>query len=176
MVNRQSPLIKRGFIGKNISTVIQYCRRLRHKLRLGSRLTIGANNHFGAGCLFGPPREMRLSEDVAFGREVIVETDLIVGPCTLISSRVSFVGNDHRFDDADSTVFWQGRFPPSRIVLEGDNLIGSGVIVVGNITIGKGAIVGAGAVVTKDLPPGMICIGVPARPIKPRWTSLDGNK
>lgn len=87
----------------------------------------------------------------------------------LISSGVSFVGNDHRFDIPGKSIIWGGRLPASTIIVEGDNLIGFGVTIVGDVRIGKGAIVGAGAVVTRDLPPGMICVGVPAKPIKPRW-------
>ena len=41
-------------------------------------------------------------------------------------------------------------------------------IVLPGVTIGDGTIVGAGSVVTKDLPPEMVCVGVPARPLKPR--------
>ena len=44
--------------------------------------------------------------------------------------------------------------------------IGAGVIIQPNITIGRSAIVGSGAVVTKDVPPYTVVIGIPARPIK----------
>jgi len=52
------------------------------------------------------------------------------------------------------------------IVIEDDVWIGAGVIILPNITIGQGAVVGAGAVVTKDVPPWTIVAGVPARPLK----------
>lgn len=139
------------------------------RVRLGRYIQFGRNNYFGAGCRFTSGRDIQLSEDVAFGQSVIVETHLSVGTCTLISSCVSFVGNDHPFDDSASTVFWQGRNPPSRITLQGDNLIGNGAILVGNIVIGRGAIVGAGSVVTKDVPPGVVVAGVPAKVIRSRW-------
>jgi len=42
------------------------------------------------------------------------------------------------------------------------------VVVLPGVTIGDGAVVGAGSVVARDLPAGMICVGCPARPIKPR--------
>jgi acetyltransferase-like isoleucine patch superfamily enzyme len=45
-------------------------------------------------------------------------------------------------------------------------LIGAGVIILPNITIGEFAVVGAGAVVTKDVPSYTVVAGVPAKPIK----------
>lgn len=47
-------------------------------------------------------------------------------------------------------------------------LIGANAVVLPDVTIGEGAVVGAGAVVTKDLPPWTICVGAPARPVKER--------
>lgn len=47
-----------------------------------------------------------------------------------------------------------------------DAWIGAGSIILPGVTIGEGAVVGAGAVVTKDVPPYTVVVGVPARPIK----------
>lgn len=52
------------------------------------------------------------------------------------------------------------------IVIEDDAWIGAGAIIQPNITIGRAAVVGSGAVVTKDVPPCTVVVGVPARPIK----------
>jgi len=52
------------------------------------------------------------------------------------------------------------------IMLEQDCWIGAGVIIMPNITIGQGSIVGAGAVVTKNIPENCIATGVPAKVIR----------
>lgn len=44
--------------------------------------------------------------------------------------------------------------------------IGTGVIILGNIEIGKGSVIGAGAVVTKSIPPYSVVVGNPAKIIK----------
>ena len=52
------------------------------------------------------------------------------------------------------------------IVIEDDVWLGAGVIVLPEITIGEGSIIGAGAVVTKDIPPHSVAVGNPAKIIK----------
>jgi serine O-acetyltransferase len=58
----------------------------------------------------------------------------------------------------------------SRIVIEDDVVIGIHAILIGNdeggIRIGKGAVIGAGAIVNRDVPPGAVVLPMPARPVK----------
>jgi len=58
--------------------------------------------------------------------------------------------------------------PTSRgqIVIRKDAWVGAGVIVMPNVTIGQGAVVGAGSVVTRDVSPYTIVAGVPAKPLR----------
>ncbi len=73
------------------------------------------------------------------------------------------------FRDREDSDFFDRR--TSKTVKVGhDTWIGHGAIVMPNVTIGDGAIVGAGAVVTKDIPPYAIVTGVPSEVIKYRFT------
>ena len=56
------------------------------------------------------------------------------------------------------------------VVVESDVWIGRNVTLLAGVTIGRGCTIGAGAVVTKDMPPYTVCVGVPAKPIKFKWT------
>jgi len=53
-----------------------------------------------------------------------------------------------------------------KILIQDDAWIGAGAIILPNVTIGRGVVVGAGAVVTKDVPPYTVVAGVPAKEIK----------
>jgi UDP-2-acetamido-3-amino-2,3-dideoxy-glucuronate N-acetyltransferase len=53
-----------------------------------------------------------------------------------------------------------------RTVVEENASLGSGAVILGGLTIGEGALVGAGAVVTKDVEPGATVVGNPARPLR----------
>lgn len=151
--------------------VVRSVRLIRWRLLLGKRLELGRNVTIGAAAVLAPPRRLAIRDNVAIGRGFHVEVDLEIGPEVLISSQVAVVGRDHRFDDPTRSVYWAGRLPASPVVFEGDNLIGFGTIIVGPCRIGKGCIVGAGAVVTGDLPADSICVGVPAQAIGPRYPS-----
>jgi len=52
------------------------------------------------------------------------------------------------------------------VVIEDDAWLGTNVVVLPGVRIGRGAVVGAGAVVTRDVPPFTVVAGVPARPIR----------
>jgi acetyltransferase-like isoleucine patch superfamily enzyme len=137
---------------------------------LRGKLTMGSNVIFGKDAVLHPPHFMRLGDRVHFANGFITEANLDIGSDVLISTRVACIGNDHAFDDPAETIISNGRRPASTVVLEGDNLIGFGTTLIGNVRVGRGCIVGAGSVVVRDLPPFTICAGVPARPIRPRYS------
>ncbi|EFO80067.1 putative acetyltransferase [Oscillochloris trichoides DG-6] len=72
------------------------------------------------------------------------------------------------FDTVDDTEIFAWR-RAARCVIGPDVWIGHGAIIMPGVTIGTGAVVGSGAVVTKDVEPYMIVVGVPARPVRPRF-------
>lgn len=58
-----------------------------------------------------------------------------------------------------------------QVTLEKHAIVGTNSVILPGVTIGKGCAVGANSVVTKDLPPWSICVGIPAKPIKERPSS-----
>lgn len=73
------------------------------------------------------------------------------------------------FDDCDDDAGFFARRASRRTVLGADCWIGHGAIVKPEVTVGIGAVVAAGAVVTKDVDPFMIVAGVPAQPLRRRF-------
>lgn len=168
----QRPL---GAITSKIRFVVRAVRlaALRWKPGQTAKIEFGRNVIIGAGCRILSPTSFRVADGVGIARDFVVETDADIGPGTLISSSVSFVGNDHEISKPGVTVFGGQRMPPSKIILEGDNFVGFGSIVIGNRRIARGAIIGAGSVVTRDIPPYTIVAGVPARELRKRFRESD---
>ena len=88
---------------------------------------------------------------------------LVIGKRVLIASHTTITTLTHDYDAASV------RFAPpidKKIVIEDDVWIGSHAVILPGITVGKGAVVAAGAVVTKDVEEYTIVAGVPAKVIK----------
>jgi len=86
-----------------------------------------------------------------------------IGVACQVASRVQFITATHPIDPEPRRTGWESAKP---IVL-GDNVwLSSGVIVCPGVTIGDHTVVGAGAVVTRDLPAGVVATGVPARVLR----------
>ena len=97
-----------------------------------------------------------------------------IGSKVIFGPEVTIRGGNHRIDLVGRFMFDvtdAEKLPENDVgvVIEDDVWIGTRAIILHGVTIGRGAIVGAGAVVTKSVPPYAIVGGVPARVIKFRW-------
>ena len=89
-----------------------------------------------------------------------------IGDHCMFANGCFITDGNHRFDDPDKPVPWQGFSTkgPTRI---GDNVwCGANVVVTSGVTIGERCVIGANSVVLGDLEPFTIAAGVPARPLK----------
>ena len=93
---------------------------------------------------------------------------ITIGAACQIATRVQLLTATHPIDPEPRRAGWESAEP---ISLAGNVWLGGGVIVCPGVTIGQDTVVGAGAVVTRDLPEGVVAAGVPAgvmREIGPR--------
>lgn len=125
---------------------------------------IGKNVSFVRGM------SVELGHNVQFGPYCSVSCDICFGNNILMAGHVYFVGrNDHTYD-VPGQLIWNGeRGIDSKTTIGDDVWIGYNSIILGGVTIGRGSVVAAGSVVTKDIPPCEIWGGNPAHKIKDRF-------
>jgi len=93
--------------------------------------------------------------------------NIILGDYCLIGPRVVMRTANHRFEKKEVYIRDQGH-QIADIVIEDDCWIGANVVILSGVRIGRGAVIGAGAVVTRDIPSMAIAVGVPAKVLKYR--------
>lgn len=114
------------------------------------------------------PQNLTLGAGATIGRDVLLDArgGITIGRNVNISSFVKMQTAKHLVDDPD----YRHEYSPITI---GDRAwVGMGAMILGGVSIGEGAIVAAGAVVTKDVAPFAKVGGVPARPIGERSRDL----
>ncbi len=100
-----------------------------------------------------------------------------IGDRVYTSPFTQIIAVNHIYDDPNRPFVDQG-ISAKGIVIEDDVWLGASAVITDGVRIGKGSVVAAGAVVTKDVPPHTVVAGVPARPIKTigKDASEGGNK
>lgn len=111
--------------------------------------------------------DVKIGDNSGLGIDSIVEKATI-GSDVMMGRDVIIMYHSHKFDDCNIPMRLQGEMPGKEVIIEDDVWIGHRVIILPGVKIGKGAIIGAGAVVTKDVPQYSIVGGVPARIIRSR--------
>ncbi len=94
-----------------------------------------------------------------------------IGDRVYTSPGTQIIAVNHVFDDPERPFVEQG-ITAQGIVIEDDVWLGSNCVITDGVRVGKGAVVAAGAVVTKDVPPHTIAAGVPAKVIR----EIDGSQ
>ncbi len=92
-----------------------------------------------------------------------------LGAYALLAPRVAILGGDHRFDIPGTPIVFSGLPEMPATVIEADAWIGYDAKIMAGVRIGRGAIIAASAVVTKDVPPYEIHGGIPAKKIGERF-------
>lgn len=140
---------------------------------------IGKNKaQIGKGCKIQPTVIFRQPELITIGDHCSInhnnifqagkkKAKIVLGNNVLTAANCMFIAYSHGWDNWEQPIMYQDCYDAS-IIIEDDVWLGHGVTVTAGVRIGKGSIIGAGAVVNKDIPPYSIAVGVPAKVIKSR--------
>lgn len=156
-----------------LRTIISALRR-QHAVRGG--VTIGQRFHLGPRSVIWAPTALDIGHDVYVGKNVTIEVDGTIGDGVLIANNVGIIGRrDHDPFAVGTTIRrspWIGELdngPSGRVVIGADVWLGFGAIVLSGVSIGPTSVVGAGALVTKSVPPNSVVVGAPARVVGSRF-------
>lgn len=114
-----------------------------------------------------PHAFIRIGRGTFVGESVVVrgQGGVTIGNDVLIGPVAKILAVNHCFADVSRPVMEQG-ISGEGIVIEDGAWIGAGAAILDGVRVGRGAVVGANAVVTKDVPPHAVVVGSPARVIK----------
>lgn len=118
------------------------------------------------GATFGRGNTIWLGDDSDLGIDCDLRGEVHIGNCTIMGPEVVIWTVNHRFDRIDIPVLQQGNMPTEPVWIGDDVWIGTRAIILPGVRIGDHAIIGAGAVVAKDVPAWAIVAGNPARVIR----------
>jgi acetyltransferase-like isoleucine patch superfamily enzyme len=155
-------------IGKNVE--IESCYfTWYHNIKLGDNCTIERHVFFNANGAFNPKHTIIIGDKTFIGNgcEFNIAQNITIGYHCAIASGCKFIDHNHGFDTQNVFIGLQPA-QNAPIKIEDDVWLGVNVVVLKNVHIGQGAIVGAGSVVTKSIPPYEIWGGVPAVKIRNR--------
>lgn len=156
-ISQRSSLAKkmRGFFGKRIAAKFGTDVNIERNAVFTPELEIGNNSGVGIDCeVYGP---VTIGDNVMMGPEVVIYT------------------SGHKHDRIDIPMMEQGSSETQPVTIGNDVWIGRRAIIMPGVTIGDGVIIGAGAVVTKNIEPYMVAVGVPAKAIKSRLKNRGGG-
>ena len=168
MENRMSIKIKmcswllRGLGGMLPQSYMRVIGPPSKKIRafLASRISshIGRNVNIDKGAYVMPDTVIGDNSGVGVNCEICY--GLTIGNNVMMGPECLFYSNNHKFNR--ETLKYEGYTEVNPIVIEDDVWIGRRAIIMGGVRVGKGAVIGAGAVVTKDVPPYCVAAGNPA--------------
>lgn len=114
-----------------------------------------------------PNAFIKIGRDTFIGESVVIrgQGGVTIGDSVLLAPMVKVLAVNHIYADISRPVIEQG-ISGRGIVIEDGAWIGAGAAILDGVRVGKGAVVGANAVVTRDVPPHCIAVGVPARVVQ----------
>lgn len=132
---------------------------------------MGKDVKIAGNCKFVNPQKITVGNEVLINHNTELEAtdgEIVIGNFVLFGMHTKVINSNHIFTDWKKPIALQGK-SQAKIVIEDDVWVGINAIILPNVTIGRGAVIAAGAVVTKDVEPFAVVGGVPAKIIKYRF-------
>jgi len=153
-----------------------YFKTTRKRCYFGKHVHIEGNVTFGNNISFDDNVEVRnrtkeiliIASNVSLNRNTVVRGRVSIGENCAIAPNCTIIGANHNFQRTDIPIKQQGVSNRGGIAIEEDVWIGANCVVLDGVTIGKGSVIGAGSIVTRDIPPYSIAVGNPCKVIKYR--------
>lgn len=136
-----------------------FCGKLMLK-KCGKKVNIEHGAEFSA--------KVSLGDYSGIGINARIHGECTIGDYVMMGPDVTILTRNHAFDRTDIPMMHQGFEEEKPVFIGNDVWIGEKVIILPGVHVGDGAILAAGAVVTKDVPPYAVVGGVPAKVIKMR--------
>jgi acetyltransferase-like isoleucine patch superfamily enzyme len=118
------------------------------KIKIGKRVVIRPNT-----MLFGDTYEP-------------LNISITIGDDVMLGAGVHIYVNNHRFDHVHTSFIDQGYYPDEAVIIGKGCWIGANAIILPGVEIGENTVVGAGTIVTRSLPAGVVAVGNPAKVIR----------
>lgn len=130
-------------------------RELGEGFQLGRPIFVGAASRVGRYCYIGAGFQC--------------PGPVLIGDLCMISTNVTIAGDDHLFDRVGipTRLAFNRTFPPT--IFEADVWVGTGATIKAGLTLGRGSVIAAGAIVTRSVEPYSVVAGVPAKELKKRF-------
>lgn len=126
----------------------------------------GKNPNIGYGARIHKNTE--LGDFSGVGRNCEIMNGVTIGSEVLLGPDVYICTEKHNFENPDIAIRLQGMCDRKAVIIEDNVWIGARAIILPGVTIGTGSVIGAGSVVTKDIPPMVVAAGNPAKVVKLR--------
>jgi len=139
-----------------------------HGISVGRGCVIGEYGWFNVNSLDAATSSIEIGDFSLIGRRNFVSSgkSIRLGPYTLTGPDCHLVCSNHRISDVVAPYITTGSTLDASITLGANCWLGTSVIVLGQVSIGRGSVIGGGSVVLHNLPPFSMAVGNPARVIK----------
>jgi acetyltransferase-like isoleucine patch superfamily enzyme len=134
-------------------------------------IRVGSNTCLSEGCWLNINQRVLNKIAIAIGSNCFIgkqnffsSGDIIsIGDYTLTTIGCRFIGSTHKIDNPDVPYLLTGTTNDDQIIIGVNCFFGAGTMVLGNVKIGHGSVIGANSLVLRDIPPFSIAIGNPAQ-------------
>lgn len=120
------------------------------------------------GASFGRRRAVKVGSRSGIGIDCRLYGPVTIGAGVMMGPEVIIYASSHSYADSDLPMIDQGYGRDRPVVIEDDVWIGTRAIILPGVRVGRGCIIGAGAVLTRDVPPYSVVAGNPARVVRKR--------